>query len=145
MTIKTNANCKLLAKCSRPRPASPTTLQPLCPQSDAQPTRWRQLVVYFSFCSHFLCLAINYGPAGRHIATYYDQFGAAHTHTHTHQKRSRLRRGKPTHFYYCIQLEQAHSKRRKWQHDQLAVTSCGSNVASQSDAHTNQRTHTRSW
>lgn len=103
MTIKTNANCKLLAKCSRLSPPSPPVAA-LQQGRRAQPTRWRQRQLVVSFCSHFLCMAINYGPAGRHwqrTTTSLEQ----HTHTcstHTRSAVGTASRREPTHFYYCI-------------------------------------------
>lgn len=104
MTIKTNANCKLLAKCSRPFPRLPVLSS--CPT--AGKGRTAHAMAATAACCIFLQSLFVHGHklrAGRPaLATYYDQFGAAHTqayspahtltpvHTlvqHSHTKRSR--------------------------------------------------------
>lgn len=120
MTIKTNANCKLLAKCSRP---SPLFVLSSCPT--AGKGRTAHAMAATAACCIFLQSLFVHGHklrAGRPaLATYYDQFGAAHTqphspaHTHTntlqytHSCSNHTRsavgtasRREPTHFYYCI-------------------------------------------
>lgn len=91
MTIKTNANCKLLAKCSRLSPPF-TALPPRCPS--ARQPRTAHAMAATAACCIFLQSLFVHGHklrAGRPaLATYYDQFGAAHTHVqHSHTKRSR--------------------------------------------------------
>lgn len=110
MTIKTNANCKLLAKCSRPFPRLPVLSS--CPT--AGKGRTAHAMAATAACCIFLQSLFVHGHklrAGRPaLATYYDQFGAAHTqaqahspaHTHTHKN-------KPAHTL----VQHSHTKRSR--------------------------------
>lgn len=106
MTIKTNANCKLLAKCSRPSP-SPLVLSS-CPT--AGKGRTAHAMAATAACCIFLQSLFVHGHklrAGRPaLATYYDQFGAAHTQAHSPAH---------THTYAPVHtlVEHSHTKRSR--------------------------------